>query len=121
MAVKNFNQLKEEDFIYQLNPFTLQVEGMRVREVKGVTDELIRNHHPTPEIYKHFVKVIYYRRELVLHSPDLDKVPTVTLIVDGRVNNTLAYVKLDTESDQLYPVPFVTDKKMLETWMQRTK
>ena len=112
-----FKALKENDFIYYVSPYTQKVESLRVREVKGVQDKLVRGKHPTPEVYKHYIQITYYMRDLAVQSIDLHRIPTVTIIVDGRERMQLVSVKVDKMGDLMFPIPYSPNKEALEEYV----
>jgi hypothetical protein len=120
MAIKNFKDLNDMDFIYMMNPFTLKVDALKIKEIKGLSDPTYRGVIPDPEKKKHWVSIEYYRREEILQVVDLANAHTTTLLLDGNKNFQLTLVKVEGYGDVKMPIPYCTDRKAMEEWQQRT-
>lgn len=114
MALK-FKDLKEEMFIYRINPFNFKIEGNRIQQVTGVYDELLRTEHPNAHQLKHWVKITCYMREQLVHSPNLEDVPTFVMILDGQREFQLANTKIEGH-EFLFPIPYAAEEKTLKAF-----
>lgn len=111
---KKFKDLNEEDSIWFINPLTQKIDALKIKEITGIPIEL------TTHIIgaKHYVRIVVFRNDAVLQSPDLDKIPTTEYYFDGRVELQLAMVKVMIGADKVdMPVPYASNKKVLEDFM----
>lgn len=118
--IRVFKDLDVEGFIYRINPYTLKVEGLKIRDIHGIYDKLVasKTKHPTPWVYKEWVEIIVYMPDARVHSTDLDAIPTIRLWLDGSKEIMLTIMKNEDQSQ--LPVPVGATRKALEEWMQRT-
>lgn len=119
MALK-FKDLRGEEFIYRVNPFTGIVEGIRVQQVIGVYGELIRGKHPTAAMYKHWVRITCYMRERLVHAIEIEKTPTFDLILDGQAELQLGMTRIEGH-EILFPIPYSPNKKLLEEYVKSSR
>ena len=117
---KTFKQVNDWDFIYMLNPFTLQIDSLKVKLIKGLSDPTYRNAIPSTQQNKEWVSIEYYRPEGLLQVTDLEKAHTATIIVDGTETIMLVALKIEGHHE-LLPIPYSSDKKALEAWILKTK
>ena len=122
---KKFKDLDVEGFIYRINPFTTKVEGLKIRDITGVST-LLKGKHPNPEIGKHYVQIVCYMPDAFVHSPDLNNIPTIKFILDGRLEAQMTIQKAltsDAGSNEVkvdLPIPVAAERKTLEEWMRNT-
>lgn len=121
---KLFKELKDEEFIYYINPFiavremktplellllpTLGgqaqlIQPVKIKHIKGIPDE---------PAYSKWVEIEYYRPESILHSPDLNAIPTVKLRFNGERNFAFTLLMLEGKELQ-FPVPYCTSRDYL--------
>lgn len=103
---KTFRELTDADHIYQLNPFNLQIEGLKIKEIKGI--EGLENTGK--------VLIICFRREAITHSPDIEMIPTIKFLFNGDATMQLALIKMEDQPVK-FPVPFAASHAYLKEYM----
>ena len=111
---KLFGQLDLGDSIYYISPITHEIEGYKIKTIQGFSNEEIKQ---APKL-KHQVKIVVFHNVMALQSPDLDKIPTLTFVFDGRVAAQMAIVKVgfsETHQPKM-PVPFFANIDKAKEW-----
>lgn len=102
---KLFGEVKAGESIFFVNPLTALVEDVAVKKIEP------------HEKYLRYMKIIYYAPstkddQLVDQNPDLDGLPTLSLILEKTADFIITTGKV--------PIPFCTTKEKLEEWMSQT-
>lgn len=106
---KKFIELTDKDSIFYINPFTQEVMGLKIKEIKG-----------EPEAGPRAVKITVFRNEAILHSPDIESVVTQDYIFPGDEVLVIATVMIENMPTPI-PVPYSSSRNTLQSWMDRTK
>lgn len=130
--IKLFKELDYDDFIYYINPFIavrnyniplellvqptiggqdLFIQPVKIKNVRGIPDDIR---------YKDWVEIEYFRPEPILHSPDIEMIPTVKLLFNGLRNFALTIVKLEDQKHS-FPVPYCTDLEFLKNYIKSSR
>lgn len=116
--MKKFNELRETDSIYFVSPIDGEVHGFKIKTISGVDPEKAKSN----ESLKYWVRVEVFHNAAVVHSPDIEKIPTITFYFDGRLTNQLAIVGTQLGPDDRYMMPtlFSPSKTLLDQWIKVT-
>lgn len=114
MAYKKFGQLNDEDTLYYIDPLTGNINGLKIKYIAGVpAEEAVHNIGS-----RYYVKITCYRNDVLLHSPDLTKIPTIDFLLDGRLDFQMAIGQVQVGPAKVpMPIPYSSDKKLLEDFI----
>lgn len=135
--LKLFKELNDGDFIYYINPFVqLQnpktpledllkptfdsknqlIQACKVKSVTGIpsTGDIMKDIQ-----YKNWIRITYFRPEPILHSENLEMIPTVILDFNGTRNFAFTLVSLEDKAVK-FPVPYCTDRGYLTQYVKST-
>ena len=95
-----FKDLRTGDQLYFLDPHTLTIKHLEVKEVTGLDN---------------ITRVTYYKvsEDLIIAYPNKDDVPTGVLLVDPNISLVLGMGKGHI------PTVYAVNKTLIETWMKR--
>lgn len=111
---KTFAQLTDKDSIYYVSPVTQEIEGFKVKEIKGATAEQIKQ---SPNL-RYAVVIEVFHNVLAFQSADIEKIPTKRFLFDGRKRAQMAIVKVAFSKDNQpkLPVVFFADINTAKEW-----
>lgn len=115
---KKFGDLTDKDSIYYVSPINQDIEGYKIKTIQGFSNEEIAK-APT---LKYYVKVVVFHNVLALQSPEIEKIPTLTFVLDGRKYAQVCNVKVAFSENHkpTLPVPFFADINTVKEWKSST-